>query len=314
MSDIEDDAGTSRQIKDDVEDSDGEPVSRKRVKKGGKGKRSARKEAEDNDSDEAIEVTNFPDQPLKRDQIGKLLGLAEDWEKVADIIKRPFPKYGMAAGGLADLGDEDAIEKVDEIDGYMRESLDVIGVIKAHANALNVIRQSGLQGQDIEQVEALYAKTAKTTVADYKKKTTRQKYAKEEAYVAFKSSIWESKHPGIPMPPITEQIPREKADNSDEDDELEIGGVTQNYLCPLTLTLLADPYTSIACGHSFSAAAITATFGGSNGLRKCPAAGCNKQFSLAHCKPDKDLAKKVKAYKRRMERNREDSDAEEVVD
>lgn len=89
----------------------------------------------------------------------------------------------------------------------MRESLDVIGVIKAHANALNVIRQSGLQGQDIvciqshrgvflvlqvwqEQVEALYAKTAKTTVADYKKKTTRQKYAKEEAYVAFKSSIW----------------------------------------------------------------------------------------------------------------------------
>ena len=110
MSDIEDDAGTSRQIKDDVEDSDGEPVSRKRAKKGGKGKRSARKEAEDNDSDEAIEVTNFPDQPLKRDQIGKLLGLAEDWENVADIIKRPFPKYGMAAGGLADLGDEDAIE------------------------------------------------------------------------------------------------------------------------------------------------------------------------------------------------------------
>lgn len=75
-----------------------------------------------------------------------------------------------------------------------------------------------------------------------------------------------------------------------------------------------DELHRIACGHSFSAAAITATFGGSNGLRKCPAAGCNKQFSLAHCKPDKDLAKKVKAYKRRMERNREDSDAEEVVD
>lgn len=110
MSDIEDDATTSRQQKDDVEDSDGEPVNRKRIQKRGKGKRRARKEAEDSDSDEAIEVASIPDQPLKRDQLGKLLGLAEDWDKVAERIKRPFPMFGMAAGGLADLGDEDAIE------------------------------------------------------------------------------------------------------------------------------------------------------------------------------------------------------------
>jgi hypothetical protein len=81
--------------------------------------------------------------------------------------------------------------------------------------------------------------------------------------------VQESRHPGAPMPPITEQIPRgkhilhhqhkfggseknfpsasEKGDNSDEDDDLEIGGVTQNYLCPITLTLLEDPYTSYVC-------------------------------------------------------------------
>lgn len=39
-------------------------------------------------------------------------------------------------------------------------------------------------------------------------------------------------------------IAPEQGDNSDEDDDLEIGGVTQNYLCPITLTLLDDPYTS----------------------------------------------------------------------
>jgi hypothetical protein len=37
----------------------------------------------------------------------------------------------------------------------MRESLDVIGVIKAHASALNAIRQSGLRGQDIVRVHSL---------------------------------------------------------------------------------------------------------------------------------------------------------------
>jgi hypothetical protein len=93
-----------------VEDSDGETVNRKRTRKGGKGKRRARQGAEDNDSDEAIEVADIPDQPLRRDHIGKLLGLADDWDKVAELIKRPFPMFGMAAGGLADLGDEDAIE------------------------------------------------------------------------------------------------------------------------------------------------------------------------------------------------------------
>jgi hypothetical protein len=35
---------------------------------------------------------------------------------------------------------------------------------------------------------------------------------------------------------------------------------------------------------------------------------------LADCKPNKDLAKKVNAHKRRMEREQEVSDAEEVVD
>lgn len=147
---------------------------------------------------------------------------------------------------------------------------------------------------DSEQVEVVdsYTKAAKANVASYKKKTTRQKYAKTEAYVAFRSAIWvralpavifffpetrlfvqESQHPGTPMPPITEQIPRgayasrraqmtkpseeiyivpEQGDNSDEDDDLEIGGVTQNYLCPITLTLLVDPYTSYVHAPCFS--------------------------------------------------------------
>ncbi|KAF9454742.1 hypothetical protein P691DRAFT_194209 [Macrolepiota fuliginosa MF-IS2] len=318
MSDIEDDSTTVHATRDDVEESDEEPTTR-RVKKE-KGKRRAQQEPAavdndpDSDSDEAIDVENFPDQPLKRDQMSKLLGMADDWEKLASVIKRPFDSFATSAGALADLDDEDAKEKVEEIDKYMRESLDLIGVMKAHAGALTSVRQKGLQGEEIANAGDCYTTAVQVNLASYKNKTTRQKYAKQEAYVAFRSRIWESQHPGTPMPPITEQIPREQGDNSDEDDDLEIGGVTQNYLCPITLTLLDDPYTSTVCGHSFSGAAIRATFRTPSALNKCPAAGCAKSFRLADCKSDKGLAKRVKAHKRRMEREQEDSDAEEVID
>ena len=40
----------------------------------------------------------------------------------------------------------------------------------------------------------------------------------------------------------------EPGDASDDDDDIEIGGVTQDYKCPLTLTPLVDPLTSCAPG------------------------------------------------------------------
>jgi len=47
---------------------------------------------------------------------------------------------------------------------------------------------------------------------------------------------------------------------------------------------------------------------------KCPAYGCSKSYRLIDCQPNKDLAKKAKAYKRRMEREQILSDVEEIVD
>ena len=53
----------------------------------------------------------------------------------------------------------------------------------------------------------------------------------------------------------------EPGDASDDDDDIEIGGVTQDYKCPLTLTPLQDPMTSYASPSPF------ATFPVSNGAR-----------------------------------------------
>ena len=79
------------------------------------------------------------------------------------------------------------------------------------------------------------------------------------------------------------------------------------------LLLITILYYRQICGHSFSADAIRQTFRGSPTV-KCPAAGCTKIFTLSDLKPNKDLAKKVKAWQRRVQRAAEHSDAEEIID
>lgn len=46
------------------------------------------------------------------------------------------------------------------------------------------------------------------------------------------------------MPPVSDLIDKELGDDSDDEDEIAVGGVTQVYKCPLTLTPLVDPLTS----------------------------------------------------------------------
>jgi len=162
-----------------------------------------------------------------------------------------------------------------------------------------------------------YEKGVKKRLGEYRAQTTRQKYAKKPTYQTFREAIHEAQHPGEFIPPITEFIPKEDGDASDDDDELEVGGVTQDYKCPISLTILINPLTSKVCGHSFSAGAIR-DFLGNNRTRKqkCPASGCTRQICLEDLEPDKVLEKRVKAAERRLQRQERDegSDGGEVVE
>ncbi len=48
--------------------------------------------------------------------------------------------------------------------------------------------------------------------------------------------------------------------------------------------------------------------------KKCPASGCRASFKLSDCVPNKDLARKIKAYERRRKRAEEEIEAEEVIE
>jgi hypothetical protein len=41
-------------------------------------------------------------------------------------------------------------------------------------------------------------------------------------------------------------MPAEDGDESDDEDDVQVGGITQDYKCPITLTTLVNPMTSYA--------------------------------------------------------------------
>ncbi|KAF8908919.1 hypothetical protein CPB84DRAFT_1766349 [Gymnopilus junonius] len=317
--------------KDDVSDEDRPRAARnakKEKKANGKQKQRAEPEDQDEDAvavddeeddeDDRIDVSNLPDEPLRRSDMHKLNGMTEDWRNMRAQIGQRGDIYKDVAAAMAEAGEEsvETSEDLQEIDAAMKDFLDVDAEMEAHATTLDEIYQQLARGERIDKPVERYDNGLEERKNNYAGKTTRQKYARDERYKLFRSSIWDVRHPDDPMPPITEFIPKEDGDDDDDDDELETGGVTQNYKCPITLTLLINPVTSKVCGHSFSADAIKAHCRPVSAQHKCPAAGCNKSFKLSDCISDAKLDKKVKDYKRRQAANArdDDSDAEEVVD
>ncbi|EAU86249.2 hypothetical protein CC1G_03460 [Coprinopsis cinerea okayama7 len=218
------------------------------------------------------------------------------------------------ASALADNVDEEAArEPIESLDSVMRELIDLSTEMISHKEVIDDIRQKLVQGQKIDNALDRYMSGVEAKKEEYQKKTTRQKYAKSDAYIEFRSSIWNAQKPGQPMPPLTTFIEKEDGDDSDDDD-LEIGGQTQDFKCPITLTILIDPLTSRLCGHSYDAAAIRSMLG--RGSKACPAAGCKKMIAISDCLPNEDLAKKAKNHKRRLERQEEEahSDVDEVIE
>ncbi|KAF8809574.1 hypothetical protein BYT27DRAFT_7094222 [Phlegmacium glaucopus] len=254
--------------------------------------------ADDDDDEDRIDVDNFPDHPLQHADLLKLKGISKDWESMQRQTWDKWDSIKDVAAAMAEARDGDPNqESVDELDLIMREFLDVAAEMTAQSQTLDDLHQQVARGEQINNVIERYKAGLQDRLEDYAGKTTRQKYAKNPKYLEFRSSIW-------------------NGDDSDEDDDLEIGGATQNFNCPLTLTPLVNPVTSSVCKHSFSADAIRDYFKKSPGRElKCPASGCNKTFKLSDCRSDDVLAKKVRAHQRRAAAAADDhSDAEEVIE
>ncbi|KIJ64447.1 hypothetical protein HYDPIDRAFT_28392 [Hydnomerulius pinastri MD-312] len=313
---------------DDVDDGEGseEQQSTRRTVKREKKSKNGRTNGEvpqggladiqEDEDDDRIDVENFHDQPLDKKEGAKLHGIAQDWEMIRkQIHQSSFDLVKDVAISLADVMEVgQAGEAMDEVDAIMKELLDIDQEMLSHEQTLNGIHNKLVRGEQVDDVMETYEKEVKHKMTEFRNKTTRQKYASTDAYVQFKQGIYEVQNPGLAIPPINDLVPREDGDASDDDDELEIGGVTQDYKCPITLVILENPMTSEVCKHSYSEVAIRDYLKSARGGKPCPASGCNNKITMDQLKADKDLEKRVKLAARRAQRQEEDSDADEVIE
>ncbi|KAF9077586.1 hypothetical protein BDP27DRAFT_1311306 [Rhodocollybia butyracea] len=321
-SDIED-GPTQVTAREDVdEDEDEGPRRAKKEKRSLKGKSRATEaqqavsnDDDDDDDDERIDVDNFADQPLAKADVQKINGLSSDWQTMVKTIHRSNNMVSDVAVALADNAEgEDAQKGLLELERLLKGLVDIENEMQINHDVLENLGQEVASGIEIDSIIQQYQENVQKTKESYFAKTTRQKYAKNETYRHFKESIYEIEHPGQAMPPVTELMPKEPGDDSDDDEDLEMGAVTQDYKCPLTLRPLENPFTSEVCGHSFSRDAIREYFANDRGSKDCPASGCTRSFRLSDCKPNRDLAKKIKQHERRQKKKEEEMDVEEVVE
>ncbi|TFK52370.1 hypothetical protein OE88DRAFT_1807290 [Heliocybe sulcata] len=307
---------------DEQEDDQEEEQPRRSAKSVKKEKLTAKIEVDaDNEDDDQevagqIDVRNFKDQPLDEKNGRKLGGLATDWATMAQTLNASgfsiFKELGPSMAEVAD-GEESGKTLID-LDITMRGLIDLENEMRCYEKTLDDLQQLVLQNEKIDNVIERYEEQLAVNINAYKNKTSRQKYGKHKEYADFKQRIFEVQQPDTAMPPISDFIAKEDGDDSDDDDEIEVGGMTQDYKCPLTLTILVSPLTAKPCHHSFSAAAIREYL--KTGPKTCPAAGCRQTITVKDLEEDKDLERRAKAAARREARREddEDSDAEEVVE
>ncbi|KAL1713012.1 hypothetical protein EV715DRAFT_212543 [Schizophyllum commune] len=286
--------------------------------------RRARSQPESDDGlevedDEApIDVDNLADAPITDSAALTIKGYAQDWGRIQERIMQSARTITEVGEATADAAEGQEREKgIRDLDKVMRELIDVAADMNAHEMSLEDIHGRLVAGEEIVGLREKYKADVVERMNAYNSKTSRQKYAKVKEYATFREQVFQVEHPDEPMPPVSEFIPKEDGDESDDDD-MEVGGVSQTFTCPLTLGVLKDPHTSKLCGHSYSGAAIKDYFNsGRKGERKqCPAAGCSTQLARADVEEDAALARRVKLWERRQKRAQEkaDEDVDEVVE
>ncbi|KAG8720710.1 hypothetical protein FRC08_018409 [Ceratobasidium sp. 394] len=279
-------------------------------------------------------IANYPDQPLEGVQEDKIRVLGSDLRVHDQLYSQAIEAMSDTAVMLADAlpGGEDPFEneEIMKIKASLLELLDMQHISALHLDALDAdVRKPVGSGRKIVDPASIFNTGMQQRIDSYKSQTARQKYAKSKAFKTFVEAIWESGHSEA-MPPVIQFLPRgpynsssallftqiqltEDGDPEDSDDDMEVGGVTQEYKCPLTLKIYTDPLTSTVCGHTFSAEGIRAFLEGKNS-DNCPGTGCNQRISMSVLKLDRGIQKKAIAAERRAEKNKgeqTDSDIDE---
>ncbi|CBQ68195.1 conserved hypothetical protein [Sporisorium reilianum SRZ2] len=241
-------------------------------------------------------------QPLGREHVPNVRSLMAELKSQDQNILKCVELLNETAEQLAEaFRAHDECNELEQADADLRELIDAQAEKAIRRKVLEEIAQDLHTGVQMDDPAKRYKEDVQTQLDTYNKQTSRQKYAKNTDYHNFKNTVWVAKEEGA-MPPVKDLIPAEPGDENasgDDDDEIQTGGVTQNFRCPLTANIMEDPLSNTLCTHSYSRAAITEYVAAGN--NRCPASACMAAVSMRSLKHDPLLVKKVAAFKRREE-------------
>ncbi|GAA5825246.1 hypothetical protein JCM3770_003169 [Rhodotorula araucariae] len=191
-----------------------------------------------------------------------------------------------------------------QLDRDLRSAIDREAELTIRAATISDMRGRISQGHQVSDIFKVYEQRVLPPLEEFRQKTPRQKYEKNEHYNQYRSLVWESFTDGAGVPNFKKFLPREDGDEESDDEDVEFGAQTHSFMCPITLTTLEDPYTSTVCPHSFSGAAIKEMIKAEHGRTKCPVPGCAQTLTLALIAPDAGLKRRTEAHVRRLAEGR----------
>ncbi|KAJ1029951.1 hypothetical protein NDA16_000864 [Ustilago loliicola] len=228
-------------------------------------------------------------QPLGREHISNINGLMAELKAQDQSIVKCIDLLSETAEQTAEaFRHQDECPELEQADADLRELIDAQAEKAIRKSVLMEIVQDLQAGVVIEDPAKRYKDEVQKKLDAYNKQTSRKKYAKNTDYHNFKNVVWVARKEGA-MPPVRDLIPAEDGEEEDSDDDLEIGGVSQNFRCPLTTNLLEDPLTNAIMEYVAA------------GNNRCPASSCTATVTQRTLKQDPALTRKVAAFKRREE-------------
>ncbi|WWD04777.1 hypothetical protein V865_002848 [Kwoniella europaea PYCC6329] len=235
--------------------------------------------------------------PLLRTTMDKLKEVISRIEEGLEIVKE-------TAIALEDSQQDEP--SIDEVENSFFKALDQRELLTIKIGVLEDIINQLRAGEEYSNIESSYEQLSIPRETEYLGKSKRAKYKNSKEYADFRSALWEVNHTTA-CPPVSQWLEKGPDDESDDDD-FDVGGVTQNYRCPITLVLFEDATTSNKCGHNYSGAAIRDLVDSARKSRrpaKCPVTGCSAVLDKNDLKPNPALQKRADEFARR-EKRRED--------
>ncbi|KAG8826281.1 hypothetical protein FRB91_004052 [Serendipita sp. 411] len=243
----------------------------------------------------------FQSHPISASNHAKVKTITENWDGPGVPLDHLAQMIRESAVLLMEVGSTYADPMLlRDLEKTMKEVIDQQASLNARKTAAMDIRHDLTNGVKIVDPAANWLKRFEEKVEAYEKQTTRQKYAKNSLYQEYREEVWgaDPENEGG-MPPLNSMIPKEDGDETDSDDEVEVGGMAKSYKDPLTRAWLEEPMKSQSCGHVYSKVSIYEYLG--RNTVSCPTPGCDKMISKKDLQPDENMARQVRNAKRREE-------------